>query len=100
MGLRDKSKEWKALDVSCLHHLILKDILDVRDAEGNVAYTRDPREAVREVDGGRYRMAFLLNPTKISQVESVARNRERMPHKSTFFYPKLLSGLVINQLCE
>ncbi len=100
MGLRDKSEEWKALDVSCLHHLVLKKILDVRDAEGNVVYTRDPREAVREVDEGRYRMAFLLNPTKMSQVESIARNRELMPHKSTYFYPKLLSGLVINQLCE
>ena len=93
------SRDWKSLDVSILHGLILKKLLEVSDREGNVAYTHDPREAIRGVGGGRYEMAFLLAPTKISQVEAIARNGERMPHKSTYFYPKLLSGLVINKLC-
>jgi uncharacterized protein (DUF1015 family) len=98
MDIEDRSREWKTLDVSILHHLILRKILKVSDAEGNVVYTRDPEEAIQEVDRGNYTLAFLLNPTKISQVESIARNKELMPHKSTYFYPKLLSGLVLNKL--
>ncbi len=95
---RVRSREWKALDVSILHQLILKKILNISDSEGSVAYTRDPKEAVQEVDNGNYKLAFLLKPTRISQVESIARNKELMPHKSTYFYPKPLSGLVINKL--
>ncbi len=92
-------KNVKGLDVSILHDLILKRILNISDAEGNVVYTRDPKEAIRAVASGRFKIAFLLNPTKVSEVESIASARGRMPHKSTYFYPKLLSGLVINKLC-
>jgi uncharacterized protein (DUF1015 family) len=98
VNLGGKSRQWKTLDVSILHHLILRKVLGISDEEGSVVYTRDPKEAILLVDRGGYKTAFLLNPTKISQVESIASNKELMPHKSTYFYPKLLSGLVINRL--
>lgn len=100
MDVPGRSKEWKRLDVSILHHLILKKLLAVSDEEGNVAYTRDPKEAVEEVRRGNFALTFLMNPTKISQVEAIARHEELMPHKATYFYPKLLSGLVINRVCD
>jgi len=62
-----------------------------------VQYTRDAGEAVQAVDEGRCRASFLMNPTGIAEVTTVAENGEKMPQKSTFFYPKLITGLVINK---
>ena len=95
-----RSDEWKALDVSILHQLILEKALHISGREGNIAYAQDPKEAIQKVDRSDYRLAFFLNPTKISQVEAIARKKELMPHKSTYFYPKLLSGLVFNQVIQ
>jgi uncharacterized protein (DUF1015 family) len=50
------------------------------------------------VESGRYQMAFLLNPTRIGQVKEVAGNRLIMPRKSTYFYPKVITGLVFNKI--
>ena len=97
----DKSKEWKRLDVSVLHGLIFDNILDLREKVRNeecIVYTRDPDYAISEVDKGNCTLAFFLNPTRVSQVRAIAKIGDRMPHKSTYFYPKLLSGLVINKL--
>jgi len=90
------SRQWKRLDVSILHYLILRKLLGLDDSEGNVSYTRDADEATREVSRGTYALAIFLNPTRIQSVEAIARNGELMPHKATYFYPKLLSGLVLN----
>ncbi len=54
--------------------------------------------AVGEVDGGRARCAFILNPTKVEEIKDVALDGEKMPQKSTYFYPKLITGLVMNSL--
>lgn len=97
----DRTPAWKRLDVSILQGLILDHILGLKshvEIEGNVVYTRDPMEAVSEVDNGSCSIVFLLNPTKISEVKEIAKLGDKMPHKSTYFYPKLLSGLVINKL--
>jgi uncharacterized protein (DUF1015 family) len=51
-----------------------------------------------EVESGRWPLAFLLNPTRIDQMLAVADVGERMPPKSTYFYPKLATGLVLNVL--
>jgi uncharacterized protein (DUF1015 family) len=64
----------------------------------NVLYCKEPQEAVQAVQSGRGQIAFFLNPTKVYQVRDVSLAGETMPSKSTFFYPKLLSGLVINPL--
>ena len=92
----------KHLDVNILHQLMLWKMLGItkeRVAEGEfVNYVRSADEAVELVQKGKYRMAFLLNPTKIAELESVSTKNERMPQKSTDFYPKLLSGIVISKI--
>ena len=54
--------------------------------------------AVSEVESGNYQMAFLMNPTKIDHVKEIAGNSLVMPRKSTYFYPKVLTGLVFNKI--
>jgi uncharacterized protein (DUF1015 family) len=92
----------KALDVNLLHILIFKKRLNIRPqdlaASRNVIYFKDPGEAASAVNSGEGQAAFFLNPTRVYQVRDVSLAGETMPSKSTFFYPKLLSGLVINPL--
>jgi len=98
------SPAWKELDVSVLHCLILERILGIggaeRAEEKYLTYTREEEGALRAVDGGEYQLAFFLNPTRVEQVKLVAEAGEKMPQKSTYFYPKLITGLVINSLEE
>ncbi|KPK89205.1 MAG: hypothetical protein AMJ94_12825 [Deltaproteobacteria bacterium SM23_61] len=92
----------KALDVNLLHLPILKERLNIgaQDlaASKKVIYFKDPGEASAAVQSGEGQIAFFLNPTRTYQVRDVSLAGETMPSKSTFFYPKLLSGLVINPL--
>jgi uncharacterized protein (DUF1015 family) len=92
----------KALDVNLLHLPILQKILNIRPqdlaASKKVIYFKDPVEAAASVQSGGGQIAFFLNPTRTHQVRDVSLAGETMPSKSTFFYPKLLSGLVINPL--
>jgi len=75
----------------------LQPLLGPRVAEGLV-YTRDAVEAITAVDAGQAAFAVLLNPTPPDQIASVAEVGERMPQKSTYFYPKLPTGLVFHTL--
>lgn len=96
----DKSREWKRLNVTVLHLLVFDHILEIEkflDNDMNIIYTRDEDHAVDLVSKGECDIAFFQLPTKVSQVRNIARNGDRMPHKSTYFYPKLLTGLVINR---
>ncbi len=92
----------KELDVLVLSRLILQGSLGFRkedlDNEKNFHYDSDMRQAVSKVDSGTYQMAFLLNHTKIDQVKEIASNALIMPRKSTYFYPKVLSGTVFNKI--
>ncbi|MBS3977845.1 MAG: DUF1015 domain-containing protein [Syntrophomonadaceae bacterium] len=94
--------DWASLDVSILHNIILENILGIgskqRANETNLTYTRSAQEAQLQVLNGQQQLAFFLNPTKISEVTTVAQAGEKMPQKSTYFYPKLITGLVINSL--
>lgn len=96
------SPAWRALDVSVLHELILDRALgiaaDAVQAGERITYTRDAAVAVRAVRHEGAPLAILLNPTPAAQVRDVALAGDRMPQKSTYFYPKLLTGLVINPL--
>ncbi|MCZ6690038.1 MAG: DUF1015 domain-containing protein [Planctomycetota bacterium] len=102
----DHSADWKRLDVSILHALILGSHLRIDEAaldKGNrLEYIKGlgdgVEQAVREVDEGEGQGVFFLNPPRMDEVEAVAGKGERMPRKSTFFYPKVFSGLVINVL--
>ena len=100
--LPQKSGAYRTLDVTVLHALILDRLLGI-DRENmadqkNLAYTRSMDEAVASVRSGESRCAFLLNPTRVHQIRDVAAAGEKMPQKSTYFYPKLITGLVMNQL--
>lgn len=93
----NKCDEWKSLDVSVLHSAILGNILNIKPGEGDITYVKEPESALELVTGGGYAAAFLLNPTKVGQLKAVAEKGEMMPQKSTYFYPKVLTGLVINR---
>lgn len=97
-----KSEAWRRLDVAVLHVLILQQLLGLEPEslarQENLAYTRDAVEAVQAVWGGGRQLAFILNPTRIEQVTAVAAAGDKMPQKSTYFYPKILTGMVINDL--
>lgn len=98
------SKAWWHLDVSILHTMILEDLLGIGEEQmanqENLTYTRDPLAAARTTLDGTNQLAFFLNPTRITEILEVAGARDKMPQKSTFFYPKLITGLVINPLGE
>jgi uncharacterized protein (DUF1015 family) len=92
----EHSATWQSLDVSVLEYAILRDTLGIRsDQAGVIDYTDDHAHALTEVESGRWPLAFLLNATRIEQVRAVADAGERMPAKSTFFWPKLATGLVM-----
>ena len=95
-----RSKEWRSLDVAVFQGLVLEETLDISSqdlAEGKyLLYTRGEAEALADVDENKVQAAFFLNPTRVEEVISVAAAGEKMPQKSTYFYPKLITGLVIN----
>ena len=88
---------WRALDVARLDSLLLRPLLGPEAAE-RLTYTRDAREAVDAVDSGQAAFAVLMNATPPAQIAAVADVGERMPQKSTYFHPKLSSGLVFHVL--
>ncbi len=97
-----RSDAYNALDVSILHRLILERELGIGPAElaaGNhVAYTIDAAEAFRQVKNGEAQAAFLMRSTPVEQVQEVAAAGDKMPQKSTYFYPKLMTGIVLRPL--
>lgn len=97
--IKNKPKEYKSLDVCILNFLILQRILGI-DAENKecIQFSPDAELFSREVDKNSSLIAFFLNPVRFEQIASLAIKGERMPSKSTYFYPKVLSGLVINKL--
>lgn len=98
-GLSEASK---SLDVTVLHTLVLEKLFGI-DKENmanqvNLTYTRSFQEAVESVEKGESQCAFILNPTRVAEIRDVAAAGEKMPQKSTYFYPKLITGLVMNPL--
>ena len=98
-ALIDASKisSLKKLDVTILHDFIINKILGINNRGGSVKYIRNERDAVTLIDKGDYQVAFFLSPTGIMEMKAVAERGQMMPQKSTYFYPKLLTGLVINK---
>ena len=89
------------LDVSVLHSLILEKLMGI-DKENmakqiNLRYTRDAVDATEQVNNGA-NCAFILNPTRVEQIAAVGSAGQKMPQKSTYFYPKLITGLVMNKI--
>jgi len=98
----ERSSSWKALDVAILDNLILDNILGIGEAQrrsqDNLTYSRDEEWVVDQIRNRNYQLGFLLNPTQVQEIIDVAQARDKMPQKSTYFYPKLITGLIINKL--
>ncbi len=102
----DMSKAWRGLDVSVLHKLILEQTLGIDDDKqaqgGYLQYVKDTPTAIddsiAQVDEGKKQVAFFMNPVKMQQLKDVTDTGERMPQKSTYFYPKVYTGLTIHKL--
>ncbi len=94
----DKPLEFRSLDVSILNYIVLKKVLgiDLED-EDALIFSPNVNELIEKVDNDDSHIAFFLNPVRIQQIVSVALTGQKMPAKSTYFYPKVLSGLVINK---
>jgi uncharacterized protein (DUF1015 family) len=108
----EHSVEWQGLGVSLLHRLVIDNLLDSANKPAP-KYVRSIDEVVhglthgddvgrdltgQEAKGGRFELAALVMPATVGHIEAISSHGERMPAKSTYFYPKLLSGLVINPL--
>ncbi len=109
----EHSADWQGLGVSILHRLIMDSLLAPRSSLPAPKYVRDIEEVVeglkrgdtagRDATGqagtaGRFELAALVMPATVEHIRAISSHGERMPAKSTYFYPKLLSGLVINPL--
>ena len=91
----DSSKALRNLDISILHRLIIDRVMHCNN-EDCVNYTRSFTEAIAAVNEGRYQCCFILNPTRIQDIKDIVDADEKMPQKSTYFYPKPTTGLVMN----
>jgi uncharacterized protein (DUF1015 family) len=101
-ALPGRSHAYRELDTGVLEALLLKGALGLRDEDishfNGLFYARDTAEALAMVHSGEYDAAFLMRPTPVQQVRDVAAAGENMPPKSTYFFPKLLTGLLFNPL--
>lgn len=97
----EKPLAWRRLDVAILQNFILEDILGLSEdsirKQENLTYVKDDDDAINRVRDGKCQIGFLLNATKIEEIRDVTNTGERMPQKSTYFYPKFLTGLVFNK---
>jgi uncharacterized protein (DUF1015 family) len=89
------SRVYEKLDVSIVQHLLVE---KVAPSKSNIAYTPNTAQARKLVESGEYQLAFLLNPIPVTTIKAIADAHDKMPGKSTYFYPKLPTGLVINRL--
>jgi uncharacterized protein (DUF1015 family) len=97
-----RPEAYRQLDVSILHTLVLESLFGINEAklvaQQHVDYARDRDICIRQVNKGKYQAAFFLNPTTVEQMQRIALLGEKMPQKSTDFYPKLLTGLLFMKM--
>ncbi|MFL5819307.1 MAG: DUF1015 domain-containing protein [Solirubrobacteraceae bacterium] len=103
-ALPDKPEPYRRLDTAVLEALVLKGALRMTDEDiahlNGLGYASDTAEALRLLEEGVFDAGFFMRPTPVAQVREVAVAGETMPPKSTFFYPKLATGLVFNPLAD
>ena len=99
---KDLSAPLRELDVSTLHLLILEHILDMpaelQEQGDTIEYSQDEEAVLQTLEKEDFQAAFILTATKAEEIQSIVSGGEKMPQKSTYFYPKLPSGLVINKI--
>jgi len=92
------SEAYKRLDVSLVQNLIIEKLIGPLDEVDGITYTHDAKHAQRQVENGEYQLAFLVNPIPVLAIKAISDAGERMPGKSTYFHPKLPTGLVSTRL--
>jgi uncharacterized protein (DUF1015 family) len=99
---KDLSPQLQELDVTTLHLLILEHVLGIgpeQQASGAaIRYLQDEEAVLQGLEKEDFQAAFILNPPKPEDVLAIASRGEKMPQKSTYFYPKLSSGLIVNKI--
>jgi uncharacterized protein (DUF1015 family) len=100
--LGQRPKVVRGTDVAILHSGLLEHVLGIsleaQAKKTNLTYLQDPRQGVEKLQSGEGQVLFVMNPTPVAQVREVAEAGEVMPQKSTYFYPKVLTGLTIHTL--
>lgn len=98
------SQSLRDLDVTALHAIVLQHLLGIspeaQERQENLRYEMDAGAVVNRVLAGEFPIGFLVNPTPMWQVQAVAEGDETMPQKSTYFFPKLASGLVMRKITD
>jgi uncharacterized protein (DUF1015 family) len=101
-ALTQKSAAWRQLDVAILQHLVFDRIVSPEFGSPETgmswAFPHEAHEVATLCRSGDYRVGFLLQPTPLTAVRDLCNANELMPQKSTFFYPKLATGMVVNRL--
>ncbi len=101
-SIKEKLSDIDKLDVQILQKFIFEKFLNITqedlDKKTKIEYVKDIDYGIGLVDKGELEALFILNPTKIEQVKDIALSGQKMPQKSTYFYPKLITGLVINKI--
>jgi uncharacterized protein (DUF1015 family) len=99
---KDLSAPLRELEVSILHHLVLEHILGLSPEQqtngDTIRYSQDEEAVLQALEKEDYQAAFILNATKSADILAIVDSGETMPQKSTYFYPKLISGLVVNRI--
>jgi len=97
--LPERHSAWRMLDVSVLHELVIERVMGIDkeavERKQSIEYLRDPQMGYDAVDNGEAEFLFVMNPTRMEQVRACTAAGEKMPQKSTDFYPKVISGLVM-----
>lgn len=98
----EKTDIYRKLDVNILHKIVFNDILGINEEDQfkgtHIEYTKGSKRALDKLKDNRYQFAFFLNSPLMREIFLTARSNETMPQKSTYFYPKVYSGLVINKI--
>lgn len=93
----DRSLQWRSLGVAVLHRLIIEDLLQCSQLP-TPQYVHTTEDLIAQLQQGKYQLAAMVNPATTEHLRQISFGGERLPPKSTYFFPKLLTGLVINPL--
>jgi uncharacterized protein (DUF1015 family) len=95
---KNQSATYNSLSVNLFNNIVLREVLKLAKDSNNISYLADIKEASRQVETGSFQLAFLLHAHGADIIKDISHARERMPYKSTYFHPKLPTGLVMNPL--
>lgn len=95
--MKEAPAQSRGLDVEILHSVIIEAMLRKRGIIMDIYYIRDVKCIQQRIKNEKDFICFLLNPMRLSQFKNAIKSGIRLPHKSTYFYPKPLSGLVIHK---